>query len=119
MEPIIVTVKVKGETREQDLQLSPDLPIADLVATLIRALGWPNQVYTVEASNSEQGLRRLGDQDTLARAGFWDGSLLTFIPSASDPAPAPPSTSVPEPQPVQDHPAAIVRWRKTPTGPKP
>lgn len=77
----MVTVSRSGEAQEYDLELAPDVPVKDLAAAIIKALGWalqddPSTKYTIELYPPGCVLQ---PDDTLAQAQAWDGSRLYFV----------------------------------------
>ena len=81
MERVIVTVSRSGEAQEYDLELAADVPVKELAAAIIKALGWASQHdsfagYTIELLPSGHVLQ---PDDTLAQAQAWDGSHLHFV----------------------------------------
>jgi hypothetical protein len=91
MERVIVEVKLHGEDRGRDLEVAPDLPVAELAGVVAQALGWPHSDgpaagYAVEATPPGRTLR---PNETLADAQAWDGATLVFRRRDAQAAPQP------------------------------
>jgi hypothetical protein len=87
---VIVTVKLVDEARVRDVELSANIPVAQLARALAQRLGWNQEVadqqviYDVEVYPPG---RRLNPNETLAQAHIWDGAWLVFHPRLLDAPP--------------------------------
>src|SRR5438876_12069470 len=89
-ERVVVTVRREGDdvADGRDLKLPISVPAGELSRLVQAALGWaalPDQLCI----RVEPGGRVLGPQESLARAGVWDGAWLVFTADAIAAEPVP------------------------------
>jgi len=81
MDRVIISVKRDGDKEAHDLEVPSNLPIRQLASVISRSLGWAFDAkgcpihYDLAAQPPG---RILGDDETLAQVGAWDGSWLVF-----------------------------------------
>lgn len=128
MPSVIVSVKLKGEVKEYDLEVPADVPaqkLAELITHNLDPKAATKGALTVSCLKPGK-VRTLAPDETLAGAGLWDGVFLeisptgTILPSTwADmlvewvPLELEPSTSRPLPRPVEP-----VRKKAKPTPPQ-
>lgn len=77
MQRVIVTVLPSEEAPGLDLELPAGQPVSLLLPQIARALELPEGSYRLESC---PGGRPLAAEETLARAGIWDGAWLMLRP---------------------------------------
>jgi hypothetical protein len=76
---VLVSVLGPGETAERDLEIDSSMPVCDLTMALRSAFGWePDEAASQLALHATPPGRFLHADETLARAGAWDGAHLEF-----------------------------------------
>lgn len=78
MDAVILMVGRLSEPIIYDIEIMPDIPMAELVDAIAQAFRWEGN-YVVEVAATGQ---RVPPENTLADANAWDGTHLRFIPIA-------------------------------------
>ncbi len=80
---VIVTAVLFDSREELDLELPAFLAVGELKRRITQLLRYyrPERYGGLEEISIRWGTRTLGDQETLAAAGIWDGSRIRILQS--------------------------------------
>lgn len=114
MRRVIVTVKRKGETRVQDLELPATVPVGEFLEEMTEVLGWTDAGFSLLAygPHSPESGEPIAATQTLQEAGVRDGFWLVAVTEPGlvrryqPPKPVYPSAAARGPVPEQGKPAA-------------
>ena len=75
---VIVSVRLDSEKCGRDLEVPAEIGARQLAATVAKALSWSDDPLVHYSVRAEPAGRELGDDESLASAGLWDGTHLVF-----------------------------------------